>query len=73
VLAQDLCKVANKGLLSISGVVTGRQAPGTAGGVTFLTLEDETGNMNVIVWQSTARAQKNQLFACKSIACNGYS
>jgi len=71
VRAQDLCKVAHKGLLSISGVVTGRQAPGTAGGVTFLTLEDETGNMNVIVWQSTARAQKTSYLHAKVLRVMG--
>jgi len=33
-------------------VVTGRQRPGTATGVLFVTLEDETGNVNVVVWAS---------------------
>jgi len=41
--------------VAVAGVVTHRQRPGTAGGVTFLSLEDETGLMNVIctagVWQ----------------------
>ncbi len=36
----------------IAGLVTGRQRPGTATGVVFLTLEDETGNINVIVWST---------------------
>ncbi|MDZ7825805.1 MAG: OB-fold nucleic acid binding domain-containing protein [Gammaproteobacteria bacterium] len=36
----------------IAGLVTGRQRPGTASGVLFLTLEDETGNHNVVVWSS---------------------
>ena len=41
--------------VAVAGVVTHRQRPGTAGGVTFLSLEDETGLLNVIctagVWQ----------------------
>ena len=41
--------------MAVAGVVTHRQRPGTAGGVTFLSLEDETGLLNVIctagVWQ----------------------
>ncbi|MDO8107531.1 error-prone DNA polymerase [Isoptericola sp. b441] len=48
--------------VAVAGVVTHRQRPGTAGGVTFLSLEDETGLLNVIcsagVWQrfrTTAR------------------
>ncbi len=36
----------------VAGLVTGRQRPGTASGVLFLTLEDETGNHNVVVWSS---------------------
>ncbi|QGG79334.1 DNA polymerase III subunit alpha [Litorivicinus lipolyticus] len=37
---------------SVIGLVTGRQRPGTAGGVMFATLEDETGNHNLILWPS---------------------
>ncbi len=33
-----------------AGVVIGRQRPGTASGVVFVTLEDETGFVNLIVW-----------------------
>lgn len=36
----------------VAGLVTGRQRPGTATGVLFLTLEDETGNINVVIWSS---------------------
>ena len=34
----------------VAGLVTGRQRPGTATGVLFVTLEDETGNTNIVVW-----------------------
>ncbi|GAB3039031.1 error-prone DNA polymerase [Bowmanella dokdonensis] len=44
--------------VTVIGLVTGRQRPGTSKGVTFITLEDDTGNINVIVWLATARAQK---------------
>lgn len=37
-------------VINIAGLVTNRQRPGTAKGVTFLTLEDETGQANIIVW-----------------------
>lgn len=43
----------------VAGIVTGRQRPASASGVVFLTLEDETGNTNVVVWtriQETFRA-----------------
>jgi error-prone DNA polymerase len=41
------------------GIVIGRQRPGTAKGTIFVTLEDETGQVNVIVWKST-RADERQ-------------
>jgi len=42
----------NGQFIRVAGVVTGRQRPGTATGVLFVTLEDETGNINVVVWAS---------------------
>jgi error-prone DNA polymerase len=50
------------GLLTrVTGLVTGRQRPGTASGVTFVTLEDETGMVNVIVWRDLAERQRREL------------
>ncbi|HEX4856901.1 MAG TPA: error-prone DNA polymerase [Limnobacter sp.] len=43
------------------GIVTHRQRPGTAHGTVFLNLEDETGNVNVIVWNSLAEQQRQVL------------
>ena len=57
-LANELTTKPHKSVVTVIGCVTGRQAPGTAAGVTFITLEDYTGNTNVIVWQASARAQK---------------
>ncbi|WP_449278624.1 error-prone DNA polymerase [Leucobacter sp. GX24907] len=37
-------------LIEVAGLVTHRQRPGTAGGVTFLTLEDESGSVNIVTW-----------------------
>ena len=53
------------------GCVTGRQAPGTASGVTFITLEDETGNMNVVVWQATARQQQSAYLSATILQIDG--
>ncbi|MGO1736512.1 MAG: error-prone DNA polymerase [Leucobacter sp.] len=39
-------------LIETAGLVTHRQRPGTAGGVTFMTLEDESGSINVIIWSA---------------------
>jgi error-prone DNA polymerase len=51
----DLAEVGSGRRVSVAGMITHRQRPGTAGGVTFLNLEDETGMLNVIctvgVWR----------------------
>ncbi len=46
----DLLKVANGRWVTIAGLVLVRQRPGSAKGVIFMTLEDETGVANAIVW-----------------------
>jgi len=48
----------NKGPIEVIGLVTHRQRPGTASGVVFLSLEDETGIINVIVWPKVAMAHR---------------
>jgi error-prone DNA polymerase len=50
VTAQTQMNAADGTSLSIAGLVVTRQRPGTASGVIFLTLEDETGVANVVVW-----------------------
>ncbi|MDU0354362.1 error-prone DNA polymerase [Paraglaciecola aquimarina] len=57
-LATELQEKHHQSPVSVVGVVTGRQRPGTSKGVTFITLEDDTGNINVVVWLATSRAQK---------------
>ena len=47
--AADLRQLPDGRFVRIAGVVTGRQRPGTASGILFMTLEDETGNSNVVV------------------------
>ena len=48
--------------MAVAGVVTHRQRPGTAGGVTFLSLEDETGLLNIVcsagLWQRFRRVAR---------------
>ncbi len=50
-------------LARASGIVTHRQRPQTAKGVVFVTLEDDTGSVNVIVWPAGADAQRRPLLA----------
>jgi error-prone DNA polymerase len=53
------------------GLVVGRQRPGTASGVMFVTLEDETGNVNVIVWPSVLERQKKEALGASLLAVYG--
>lgn len=69
--ANRLFEKSHKSVVSVVGVVIGRQAPGTAAGVTFMTLEDDTGNSNVVVWIATARAQKQAFLKSKIVKVSG--
>ncbi|MDP4487829.1 error-prone DNA polymerase [Pseudoalteromonas piscicida] len=71
VKANELLYRPHKSLVTVIGLVTGKQAPGTAKGVTFFTLEDETGNINVIVWSGTARAQKQAYMGAQLLEIKG--
>ncbi len=55
----------------VTGLVTGRQRPGTASGVTFVTLEDETGMVNVIVWRDLAERQRKELLRSNLMSVYG--
>ena len=71
VRASQLNTKSHRSLVTVMGVVTGKQAPGTASGVTFITLEDDTGNINVIVWAGTARVQKQAYLTAKILQVDG--
>jgi error-prone DNA polymerase len=53
------------------GIVMGRQRPQTAKGTIFVTLEDETGNVNVIVWNHVIEAWREPLLKAKLLAVQG--
>ncbi|MCC8396224.1 error-prone DNA polymerase [Paraburkholderia sp. MMS20-SJTR3] len=53
------------------GLVTVRQRPGTAKGVMFVTIEDETGNVNVIVWPSLLEKQRKEALGAALLAVYG--
>ena len=54
-----------------AGLVISRQRPGTATGVVFVTLEDETGIINVIVWSSLVEAQRSELLHARLLGVVG--
>ncbi len=61
----------NGRLARASGLVTHRQRPETAKGTVFVTLEDETGAVNVIVWASVAEAQRKPLLGATLLTVYG--
>ncbi|MFM8354362.1 MAG: error-prone DNA polymerase [Gammaproteobacteria bacterium] len=55
----------------VAGLVTGRQRPSTATGVLFVTLEDETGNINLVVWASVFERFRAALLQGRLLCVNG--
>lgn len=53
------------------GIVINRQRPGAAGGVIFTTLEDETGMLNVVVWNKVIEAQRKPLLSARLLGVHG--
>lgn len=58
-------------LVRVAGIVTNRQRPGSASGVTFVTLEDETGQVNLVVWRTTAALQRQALLGARLLRVSG--
>ena len=69
--AEVLNTYSNGRLARACGIVTVRQRPGTAKGVVFVTLEDETGTVNVIVWPDLADRQRKELHGARLMGVNG--
>jgi len=69
--ASDLSSMSNRRFVRIAGLVTGRQRPGTASGVIFLTLEDETGNSNIVVWTSVQARCREALLKARLLLVKG--
>ena len=55
----------------MDGIVTNRQSPGSASGVIFVTLEDETGILQVIVWPQLAQRERSILLSARLLAVEG--
>lgn len=57
--------------INVAGLVVGRQRPQTASGVTFVTLEDEFGMFNVVVWRALAERQRRVLVGSQLMRVTG--
>ncbi len=70
--AKDVAHARHHQLVRASGIVTCRQRPATASGVTFITLEDETGCLNVIVWRAVAERFRQELLGASLLTVYGH-
>lgn len=69
--AAELDQPRNGARVTVAGLVILRQRPGTAKGVIFITLEDETGVINVIVWRKLYEAYRRAVIAGRMLRVTG--
>jgi error-prone DNA polymerase len=69
--ADELRCVAHGREVRTAGIVLMRQRPQTASGVTFVTLEDESGQVNIIVWERVGREQRRALIESRLLEVHG--
>lgn len=71
VAADGLKNLTSGQRIRVAGLVITKQRPGTASGVTFVTLEDESGCMNLIVWKKIAEQQRDVLLHARLMGVEG--
>ncbi|MCY7369319.1 MAG: error-prone DNA polymerase, partial [Polaromonas sp.] len=69
--ADQLNALPDGAVVAACGIVTVRQQPQTAKGTVFVTLEDETGPVNVIVWKSLRETQREEVMHARLLAVHG--
>ena len=72
VACKDVCHRNDKRRISCAGVVLVRQRPGSAKGVVFMTLEDETGIANIVVWPKVMEQYRKEVMGARLILVEGY-
>jgi len=71
VTAAELPTLKNGDRVRVAGLAISRQRPGTASGVTFVTLEDETGQINLVVWKRISEVQRKELLNARLMGVAG--
>jgi error-prone DNA polymerase len=69
--AAQMANLPSGRLVRACGIVTARQRPQTAKGVVFVTLEDETGSVNVIVWKAIKERFRQAVYQSRLLAVYG--
>lgn len=69
--AEKLTQIPNGQRVRVAGLVLVRQRPGTASGVIFMTMEDESGVANIVVWPKVFEQFRRQVLAGRLVAVDG--
>ncbi len=69
---EAVCHANDKKRVRCAGVVLVRQRPGSAKGVVFMTLEDETGIANIVVWPKVMEQFRKEVMGARLILVEGY-
>jgi error-prone DNA polymerase len=69
--ANQLEDVKDGAIVEVAGLVLVRQRPGTASGIIFATLEDETGTSNIVIWGSLFAQNRKAVLASRVLAVRG--
>jgi error-prone DNA polymerase len=69
--AEAIRSARNGQVIRACGIVTCRQRPSTASGVVFVTLEDETGHINVVVWPTLVERQRREVLGSRLMTVYG--
>ena len=67
----DLATIRDGRRVEVAGIILVRQRPGSARGVLFVTIEDETGHANLILWPSVFEAHRSLVLTASMLACRG--
>jgi error-prone DNA polymerase len=69
--SKELWDMPNKSSVQVIGLVITRQRPANAANVTFVTLEDETGFINLVIWEQVAERQRKALLSASILQVTG--
>ncbi len=69
--ARDLGRMGNGAVVEVAGLVLVRQRPGTASGIIFATLEDETGIANIVIWSKMFEQNRRAVLGSRMLAVKG--
>jgi DNA polymerase III alpha subunit len=67
----DIAQRKDGDVVAIAGLITVRQRPGTAKGVLFMTLEDETGSANLVVWEMLFDKYRKEIIQSRLLMVEG--